>query len=185
LEVIADVTETDFSNMGVILSGLNDAIQFWIGDWANLYHDAWGHKYDAIASNFGLDPDTVSNYAWVCRKIHSSWRKDNLKFTHHLLVAGLPEYLQGREVELLEIASKRRMSTRQFQAFIAELKQHQLPAADSGWLFSKEQRPRVSAKMQRLWTKARHGDVKARRELMVMVDEHRRWLDRLVESIDG
>ena len=95
LSVVDDINEADFNALGDAFKKFGDALQWWWGDWANIYvgdeTDDFkrGALYDELAVQFDLQPKTLRNYAFVCRKVDVSLRKDGLHFGHHNLVTSL------------------------------------------------------------------------------------------------
>ena len=77
----SEVNEDDWVALGDALGHAGDAWQFWVGDYANQNRDIWGSSYDDTAKLFGLEVETVTDLAYVCRTIQFSLRNENLKFT--------------------------------------------------------------------------------------------------------
>lgn len=66
------------------------ATSWWIGDLLNFGERLFDHdRYAAVMELTGLRYETLSNYAWVCRRIARSRRRDQLSFGHHAEVAAL------------------------------------------------------------------------------------------------
>lgn len=112
IEVTGSITEQDADALGYALKKVDSALQFWFGDWANLYltdgmnDNQRGHVYERLAQEFGIEHRTLNNYASVCRTIAVSLRRETLLFSHHRIVSELPEVLKGRESEFLDKAVK-------------------------------------------------------------------------------
>jgi len=181
-----DVTEDEMYHFGSILIGMQDAVQWWLGDWANLYRDAWGHMYDKLAEAMGTEQRTLENYAWVARKVPQAMRRESLGFTHHRLVAGLHPSMQGMESELLAFAEKHQLSSRQFEQHIAQIKREMKaqfsPRGEN--LFSPSLRPKISNTLKRAWERAQKGDDQARAELLTGLDAIQQWLDDVRRTLD-
>lgn len=181
------VTEDEITEIGSILTRLESGVQFWLGDWANLYVNLVGaanqfdtaEAYDNLADQFGIDKQTLKDYAWVCRRIDASLRNDALSFNHHRLVAN--DRFVDRAHYLLEYAAANSLSVRAFREYLAT---PSLPAPDAEeWLFRQDSIPRVDRRFQRLWMKARNGDSAAKQALLDTVSAHRKWLDDLENSL--
>lgn len=59
------------------------------------------HVYDKAVASTGLDRQTLSKYAEVCRRIPRDERKDQLSFGHHRILAPLPAEKRGEWMALL------------------------------------------------------------------------------------
>ena len=176
----SDLTGEEWEEMGDVLISIQGAIQWWLGDWANLYHDEWGQMYERLATQTGFDTDTIKNYAWVCRKVQKSLRKDNLYFTHHLLVAGLPDEMQHLVGEILDYAVQKNLSTRAFSQYLDELKMQYPPtllSESASVPFDFAAKKREIGEMLKVLQKAGQGDTKARRNALGWIAEQRLWLD--------
>ncbi len=53
----------------------------------------------------------------------------------------------------------------------------------AGTLFEKAKLPKVTNRMRRLWSKARHGDEKAKRELLDQLNEYESWISSVRKTI--
>lgn len=181
-----DVTDEELLVMGDLLKQMHGAMQFWIGDFANAFHDGYGNKYDALAKYFGIEKVTLENWAWVCRKMTISLRNEKLGFSHHYAVAGLPDKLKGREEELLNVAAENEMSVDNFRKYIKSLIPHKAPASSGraaiSRLFEKERAPRNSD-LRKIAVKASRGDEAARLEAKRQIEEYTRWLHDVAQSL--
>lgn len=99
---IGELDESDLDSLGNLLFAVDDAVQWWIGDWLNRMPRAWGTTYEAVAERTGRDVATLYNYANVSRKIDFSLRNENLSFSHHMAVAMLAHQEQRYWLELAE-----------------------------------------------------------------------------------
>lgn len=194
-----DLSEEEANELGMMLSGLDSATQFWKGDWANIYINTEMDQYEAasiyetLADQFHMRKETLKDYAWVCRQIPASLRKDALAFSHHKEIAGLPEELKGREEAILDWAAQEMMQGRLtvllLRQYIAEQKQAFLPTskkpilADDNFLFDKPRLPKIN-KLQLAWSRARNGDQKARQAVQESIQAMRAWLEDIEKSLD-
>jgi hypothetical protein len=187
-------TDAEFEALGYVLKGMDKAVQFWFGDWANLcvrpefdqYQAA--EEYNKLADQFGIRKETLKDYAWVCRQINASLRKDALPFSHHKEVAGLPDLLKGREAEFLDWAESNRASVVDLRKYISEMliesadkKQN---IASESFLFSKDRMPKIGNVFQNRWTKARNGDKNAKSLVLDELTQIRKWADEIEESLE-
>jgi hypothetical protein len=179
-----DVTEDEMVIMGDFLRQSFGGMQFWIGDYANQFHDGHGSMYTRLAEFFQIEERTLRNWAWVCRKIDLSLRKDNLPFSHHLSVAGLPVVLRGREAELLQYAAAHDLSHSDFKLYLKKLlprKVNKTPAATR--LFDKDQMPSV-ADLRAIYKEARTGDKRAKDQARKQIEKHMEWLRTIARSLE-
>lgn len=125
------LTDEEWTDLGRKLGRVVKASMFMIGDW--LIHRerelgggtrGGGEKgklggkgrpedidarYRRAAELTGLDEDTLQVAAWVCRNVPPKFRRRNLAFAHHKVVAKLPEPDQER---WLGLAEKHKMGKR-------------------------------------------------------------------------
>lgn len=113
IEFHDDLTKEQWFDLGQQLARVGKCIGFVIGDWINYGEKRWGEIYSEIIAKTGFDYQTVRNYAWVAGRVQLSLRKDNLDFSHHLVVAKLktPE----DQKHWLEAAEKHNLSVRRLR----------------------------------------------------------------------
>jgi hypothetical protein len=70
--------------------------QWWLGDWVRYGAEKWGEKYTQAAKITGYDPRSLANMASIAAAFDSSRRRDDLTWSHHVAVAGLPAGEQER-----------------------------------------------------------------------------------------
>jgi len=85
------VTQESWEQIGLLLFKLEGSIQFLIGDWLVYGTDLKYGDVDAIAQALGREPETLHQYAYVCRNVQLWIRIHNLSYAHHKLVAPLAE----------------------------------------------------------------------------------------------
>jgi hypothetical protein len=86
-----------WADAGRLIVGCNQASQWWVGDWVNHGERSFQRNKEAIAffgkeilgEQHGYELKTIQNYAYVCRKVKPSLRKEGLSFQHHMEVAQL------------------------------------------------------------------------------------------------
>lgn len=189
LEIPSDITDDEADTLGYFLSGLSDALQFWRGDWANLYipTDATDQErsdiYAELSRRFGIAHGTIKNDAWVCRVIPASLRRDALTYSHHKEVAALPKPLKGREEEFIDEAIANKWSVRDLRMAIqAEAEGTTDAIINDIWLFDREQVPN-SNRIFKLWSRARNHDINAKNELMRELDYIVEWVGSIKRSV--
>src|ERR1044072_3326935 len=82
--------------VGGRLGGISRCNQWWLGDWVRYGTEKWGEKYTRAAKITGYDPRSLANMASISAAFDSSRRRDDLTWSHHVTVAGLPEEEQER-----------------------------------------------------------------------------------------
>ena len=98
--------------VGRRLGGVSRCNQWWLGDWVRYGAEKWGEKYTQAAKITGYDPRSLANMASVAAAFDSSRRRDDLTWSHHVAVAGLPEpeqetWLDRAAAEGLSVADLR------------------------------------------------------------------------------
>lgn len=180
LKVTGEFNDDDAEALGWALRKLDNAAQFGMGDWANLYvrnaksDDERSVIYTDLATHFQLgNPQTLKDYAWVCRTLDASLRKDALTFSHHKEVAGLDEVLKGEEVHILQYAVDNKLSVRDLREYIRveTLKKRGKPTTDTVLdVLHRDKKPKfgsVETQVNRALTSGKVEDVKkARAELL-------------------
>lgn len=106
IATLGEVTEEDADTLVRALLKIETAIQFWLGDMVSFWipdtndNQALGKAYETFAERFGVENvTTLRDYAYVCRSVPLSVRTDDLKFSHHKLVAGLKHEDGSPDVE--------------------------------------------------------------------------------------
>lgn len=184
-----DLDSEEWLDIFKVLRKLDEAIQWAVGDLVNHAETKWGETYTSMASVTEYSEKTLREYAYVSRSVQLSIRMDNLSFGHHQVVAGLKdpitkEPLQQEQEKWLKEASKNGWSIKALRNAI-HAERHQDKTQEQGlWLFGKDRIPISNKQLQSLWTKARHGDAKARQEVVKIISDMRDWLDEIVDTLD-
>jgi hypothetical protein len=131
LELAKDLT---FGEWRAIAASFGTALQsaaWCIGDWLVYGERRWGrqlllegedfdpampsripsHVFDEAVAATGLDRQTLSNYANVCRKIPMADRRVHVSFGHHRVLAPLPPAKRLAWLSLLDSESKSALPT--------------------------------------------------------------------------
>jgi hypothetical protein len=82
------LTEIDWSSAGSFLVQVDQARQWWLGDWWNACQ--WGDGRQAC-EDMGINYQTAQDCGWVAKAFKFSRRKENLRFSHHKEVCPIPE----------------------------------------------------------------------------------------------
>lgn len=188
-----DLSEDEANLLGQLLSAMDSAINFWIGDWCNMYlgnedvDQVRGQRYQELHESFGIPVRTLQDASSVCRILPVSERSETVHFSHHRLIAFLPKTLKGREQEFLSWVESTNASVRDLKAYIKSERLRQLGGSQTinskNYLFSKERIPRVNKSLEKQWLKAKSGDTNAQTLIRGEIAEMRRWLDELETSI--
>lgn len=114
----------EWGQIGGSLSTMEQAINWWIGDWLNFGERRFGEDYAQAVQETGRDAESLSNIAAVARRIEPARRRENLSWSHHRAVA----YLEvGDQERLLERADRERWSKRSMEEAVRSLK-HEIRA---------------------------------------------------------
>lgn len=192
VEVPRDLNYDDSITIIQQMRQFQDAIQWVIGDIASHCERRWGKTYREIAQATGYEEQTIRLYVYVATNVELTTRINTLTFSHHRMVASLRNEEGEPQIEYqrhwLERAAKDGWSAKQLESNIKQarsLSDHtgQYVTSDS-WLFAKGRIPRVTARMQTLWSKARNGDQKARDQFLEMLEDHQTWIDAARESLE-
>lgn len=76
--------------VGHRLGGISRCNQWWLGDWLRYGTAKWGEKYVEAARITGYDVRSLANMASIAAAFAVSRRRDNLTWSHHAAVVGLP-----------------------------------------------------------------------------------------------
>lgn len=93
------VTEEEWEIFGDTLVRFHTSYQWLVGDFLIYGEDHHYGRVREFGDRLGVKGATVSNWKSVCRAIEPSRRREELTFTHHTEVAGLPTEMQERWLE--------------------------------------------------------------------------------------
>ena len=116
----ANMTEEDWKNAGSFLVQVDQARQWWLGDWWN--GCSWGEGQSACAE-IGVDYQTAQNCGQVAKKFQISRRREKLSFSHHAEVCPIDD--PAMQDKLLDwcLSGPKRKTVRELrekvQAFLA------------------------------------------------------------------
>lgn len=120
-----------WDRIGRILSTVEQAVGWWIGDWIRYGESSYGEKYAQAAALTGYATQTLMNMAFVASRFEISRRRENLSFTVHSEVAGLPEPEQDALLERVSSEGFKQKELRQTVKLLKAEKQ----AKQSGKFF--------------------------------------------------
>lgn len=113
-----DVSEAEWSDYGHAIVRFKNSLQWLAGDFV-LY--GLQHEYGQVAEFADLldrDPQTIYNWAWVCKNVTLSRRRESLSFGHHEVVASLPPEKQEQWLAIAENTGKKSLSVNQFRKLL-------------------------------------------------------------------
>ena len=85
-----EMTEEEWENAGpafLTLLTVQNAINWWTGDWLNEGDKRYGKTYEQAQRITGWKLNRLKNYKWVSRRVKKSTRVDSLSWAHHREVA--------------------------------------------------------------------------------------------------
>ena len=88
LELSDDLTFEEWQSIGVRLSSVGQARQWWCGDWVNFGAERYERgRYEEALKVLNCAYHTLSHYSFAAGKIESCRRRQHLSFSHHAEVA--------------------------------------------------------------------------------------------------
>ena len=88
----ANMTEPEWQRAGALLSRVDGALNWWLGDWWAFGEHAYGNRKALVESEEWEGPafQTCRDAAWIAARFETSRRRDVVSFNHHKEVAALP-----------------------------------------------------------------------------------------------
>lgn len=120
------ITDPDFpyeqwAALGAYLGEIKKRSSWYLGDWLNFgASGVYDERYAQALKETGLRYETLTNYAWVCRQVVRSRRRDRLPFGVHAEVASMEP---REQVEWLAAAEANEWTTTQIREAIREAKE--------------------------------------------------------------
>ena len=124
MEVDGEPEYGEWEQVGSFLQKVSGRIQWWIGDWLLYGECRWGETYREAMELTGLEENTLMACQWTASKFEYLRRRNNLPFSSHREVAPLPP---AQADEILDIAERDRLSTREVRKLVRELKAGEKP----------------------------------------------------------
>lgn len=95
LQFERELSYEEWESIGAELFKVDQAWQWWVGDWINYGEKKYGETYTHALTVTGKTIGTLQDIAWICREFESSLRYE-VSFYHHRLVASLDIQSRGR-----------------------------------------------------------------------------------------
>lgn len=89
LKIPDSFTYEQWEAVGAQLHDIEQARQWWVGDWVNYGEARYGEKYAQALDATGLTYATLQDYSYVARQVPMSLRNDIVSWSHHKAVAAL------------------------------------------------------------------------------------------------
>jgi hypothetical protein len=125
-----DLDVTEWIILGRRLGTIGRGVAWWIGDWVNYGNAKFGQKYSRAARITGYDVQSLMNMSYVASRFDCSRRRENLSWSHHSELAGLP--IEDQEM-WLENAERKHLSVRGLREAVRTWRANQLgDASDAG-----------------------------------------------------
>lgn len=87
LELPENLDIAEWVRVGEVLKVMSKSVQWWAGDWLAYGERRYGEEaFQALEKA----DQTLANWAWVCRKVHPSRRREDVGFSVHAELAPLP-----------------------------------------------------------------------------------------------
>lgn len=191
-ELPSTMTEGDWKAAGQALSQVDGAMNWWLGDWWRFGEHKYGDRKTLVESDEWTGPafDTCVKAAWVCGKFESLLRRrHSLSFSHHELVATLPD---SEADNVLEWAEENRSSVKATRERVKQVKAW----LAQGWTQSQlERRKRVEDGFAVVASKRKGTDGKEldaaliawadQQGLMTPIDRNTDWGNPFEMPVDG
>lgn len=84
---LEQLNEQDLEFFGNVVFQLDNAVQWWIGDWLNQVDLVWGRGIEQVAEETGRERSTLYDYKSVSKKVPFSVRTEELSYNHHRVIA--------------------------------------------------------------------------------------------------
>jgi hypothetical protein len=115
LQVQGKPTYEQWVEQGRELWYAKQSIQWCIGDWINYGEHVYGEKYSQAIDATDYSPQTLMNYAYTCRTIEPTARRENVSFSSHSEVASLDPLSRTQALDKLENKEWTREDVRLFK----------------------------------------------------------------------
>lgn len=89
LVVVQELSFDQWSRLMEVLSKMDTAFQFALGDALNYGERKYGERYSQAMDSTGREYQSLANYAWVSKAVPPEVRVGGLSWTHHRIVARL------------------------------------------------------------------------------------------------
>jgi hypothetical protein len=79
-----------------------NSIRWWVGDWLLYGHAKFGEMQAEVQDIAGLSYDSLADAKWIAKEFKISRRREKLSWGHHREVAGLPQEIQQKLLDVAE-----------------------------------------------------------------------------------
>ena len=110
---------------GDLISRADKAIQWAMGDWLIYGENRYGEDHAQALDETRFAERTLDNIASICRRVAPSRRREDLSFSHHVVVAPLAEKDQTYWLKKAAEQKPKRMSIAEIEKAIAAWKKTQ------------------------------------------------------------
>jgi hypothetical protein len=121
LDLSPEVSDARYWEIGRDLYILERGVQWALGDWYAFGRQRYNDQIELKAGQvFGRALHTIQNYAAVCHAVPRSRRREDVSFSHHEAVVGLPAEIQE---QLLSSAVKHHVPVQELRDTVRKLKE--------------------------------------------------------------
>lgn len=129
LFIVRVPTFEEYAEQAPALAGMMQSSPWWVGDYINFGEGTFGEKYSQVLDLFGKRSyQTAANYSSVCRRVSRSVRRADLTFSHHDVVASLPD---DEQIALLSEAAEHGWTVKQLRRARKGEDPNKVPKKDS------------------------------------------------------
>ncbi len=119
LVILEDTTYKEWVEIGRSLCFLANSIRWAVGDWIRFGEAHYGEKYSQALETTHLSYDSLRQSVWVASRFDPERRREELSWSHHLLVASLPA---PKQEELLNKAEAEGLSRQALSELVKQEK---------------------------------------------------------------
>lgn len=124
LFIEGDISYDDWIGYGEVLRQINGAIQWCLGDWLCYGEHKYGDTYTQALDATDYEYQSLANMHYVARHIPFYRRRENLSWSHHSVVASLPDEIQSA---MLDTAIENNLSVKDFREVVKQVGNGGLP----------------------------------------------------------
>lgn len=99
-------TYDSWSDIGRALAKLGNSNNWWLGDWLNAGEMTFGEMYAQAASDTGLKEEYLRQLKFVASRIPAKMRNPKLKWSHHRIIAQVPNLSEAERIEWVTEAAE-------------------------------------------------------------------------------
>lgn len=110
-----DQSKDEWMKLAEWLFQMEGRLSLFIGDMLVGMEMKHGVTYEKVAEHFGLSKKTLYNWKYVCERVDISLRRENLTYSHYMLVTAME---QEEQEKYLALASEENLSKAQLKKAI-------------------------------------------------------------------